>query len=90
VLPESESLTYAGSLYEAAQKADALLILTDWAEFANIDLPRLNRALRFPIVIDGRNLYEPQTMATNGFTYVSIGRPATYNEQQGKPKSAIL
>ncbi len=90
VLPESESLTYAGSLYEAAQKADAVLILTDWAEFATIDLPRLNRALRFPIVIDGRNLYEPATMAANGFTYVSIGRPATYNEQQGKPKSAVL
>ena len=90
VLPESENLTYASGLYEAAQGADAVLILTDWAEFANIDLPRLNRALRFPIIIDGRNLYSPATMATHGFTYVSIGRPATYNEQQGKPKSAIL
>jgi len=90
VLPASENLSFASSLYEAAEDADALLILTDWAEFANIDLPRLDRALRFPIVIDGRNLYAPEKMAEHGFTYVSIGRPATYNEQQGKPKSAIL
>ena len=90
VLPESEALDYAASLYEAAENADAVLIMTDWAEFANIDLPRLNRALRFPIVIDGRNLYLPETMAEHGFTYVSIGRPATYNEQQGKPRAAIL
>jgi UDPglucose 6-dehydrogenase len=90
VLPESENLSYAASLYEAAENADAVLILTDWAEFAAIDLARLDRALRFPIVIDGRNLYLPETMAANGFTYVSIGRPATYNEQQGKPKSTVL
>jgi len=89
-LPESENLSYAASLYEAAENADAVLILTDWAEFANIDLPRLNRALRFPIVIDGRNLYAPSIMASHGFTYVSIGRPGIYNEQQGKPKPAIL
>ncbi len=86
----SDALTYASSLYGAAENADAVLILTDWAEFADIDLPRLNRAVKFPIVIDGRNLYRPEKMAEHGFTYVSIGRPATYNEQQGKPKSAIL
>jgi UDPglucose 6-dehydrogenase len=88
VLPECENLTYLGSLYEAAEDADAVLILTDWAEFAGIDLAKLNRALRYPIVIDGRNLYSPETMASHGFTYVSIGRPAVYNEQQGKPRPA--
>ena len=90
VLPASESLSYAGSLYDAAENADAVLILTDWSEFATIDFPRLNRALRFPIIIDGRNMYAPAEMAAHGFTYVSIGRPATYNEQQGKPKSTVL
>lgn len=78
VLPPSESLKYAGSVYEAAEGADALLILTDWKEFANIDLVKLNQALRFPIVIDGRNLYRPQKMHECGFTYVSVGRPANY------------
>lgn len=90
VLPPSAKLNYVSDLYEAAKDADALLILTDWKEFADMDLPRLNRALRFPIVIDGRNLYNPEHMTENGFTYVSIGRPATYNAQQGKPKKLVL
>ncbi len=90
VLPPSAKLSYAGDLYEAAKDADAVLILTDWKEFAQIDLPRLNRAVKFPIIIDGRNLYKPDEMADCGFTYVSIGRPATYNAQQGKPKKLLL
>jgi UDPglucose 6-dehydrogenase len=87
VLPPSAKLSYAASAYEAAQDADAVLILTDWKEFANLDLVRLNQALRFPIVIDGRNLYKPQLMQEHGFTYVSVGRPATYQAQQGKPRT---
>jgi UDPglucose 6-dehydrogenase len=86
VLPPSETMHYATNLYEAAQDADAVLILTDWKEFSGIDLARLNQAVRFPIVIDGRNLYKPQEMLAHGFTYVSIGRPASYQAQQGKPR----
>lgn len=90
VLPASNKLTYTTSIYEAAQDADAVLILTDWKEFAKIDLPRLNQALRFPIVIDGRNLYTPQEMQDHGFTYVSVGRPASYQAQQGKPRTLLV
>jgi UDPglucose 6-dehydrogenase len=90
ILPPSDKMRYAPSLYEAARDADAVLILTDWKEFANIDLTELNRAVRFPIIIDGRNLYKPQHMADHGFTYVSIGRPANYGAQQGKPKKLLL
>jgi UDPglucose 6-dehydrogenase len=90
VLPPSDKMRYASTLYEAAHNADAVLILTDWKEFAEIDLAELNRAVRFPIVIDGRNLYKPQQMADHGFTYVSIGRPANYNAQQGKPRNILL
>ena len=90
VLPPSDKMRYAANLYEAADDADAVLILTDWKEFAEIDLVELNRTVRFPIVIDGRNLYKPQQMADHGFTYVSIGRPANYNAQQGKPKKILL
>ena len=86
MLPASEKLKYAGDLYEAAKDADAVLILTDWKEFAKIDLARLNQAVRFPIVIDGRNLYKPQQMLDHGFTYVSVGRPANYQAQEGKPR----
>ena len=90
VLPPGENLSYAGSLYEAAKNADAVLILTDWKEFAAIDLMRLNQAVHFPIVIDGRNLYKPQVMLEHGFTYVSVGRPANYESQQGKPRKQLV
>jgi UDPglucose 6-dehydrogenase len=77
VLP-GPNLRYADDSYSAAQDADALIILTDWQEFATLDLNRLNKALRYPIVIDGRNLFDPSIMAEHGFTYLSIGRPAAY------------
>jgi UDPglucose 6-dehydrogenase len=74
-LPKSSQMSYASGIEEAAKDADALLILTDWQEFARMDLVRLHAAMRYPIIIDGRNLYDPQTMTDNGFTYLSIGRP---------------
>ena len=64
VLPPSPEMSYASGIYEAAANADAVLILTDWKEFAKIDLARLNQVVRFPIVIDGRNLYRPQEIST--------------------------
>ena len=73
-----ETVSYAGSPYEACRNADALLILTEWEEFANLDLSRLREELRYPIVIDGRNLYDPEIMAAQGFTYFSVGRPASH------------
>jgi UDPglucose 6-dehydrogenase len=78
VLPASTTLQYADDAYAAAKDADALLILTDWPEFSALDLSRLNKTLRYPIIIDGRNLFDPQTMLQHGFTYISVGRPATY------------
>ena len=90
VLPPSEKLIYAPGIYEAAQDADAVLILTDWKQFAAIDLDRLKQAVRFPIVIDGRNLYKPQVMQDRGFSYISVGRPASYIEQQGKPRRPAM
>jgi UDPglucose 6-dehydrogenase len=90
VMPASESLSYAKDAYAAAEGADAVLILTDWAEFAKLDLAKLNQALRFPIMIDGRNLYKPGYMLEQGFTYVSVGRPGAYTAQQGKPRKLVL
>jgi UDPglucose 6-dehydrogenase len=77
-LPPSPSLQYAEELYAAVTGADALLILSDWPEFGEIDLERLHTLLRYPIVIDGRNLYDPREMLKRGFTYLSVGRPAVY------------
>ena len=72
------SIAYAESPYGAAHGADALLILTEWEEFASLDLNRLRDELKYPIVIDGRNVYDPQVMAANGFTYYSVGRAASH------------
>jgi UDPglucose 6-dehydrogenase len=68
------NIKFASSAYEAANGADALLILTEWEEFAHLDLNRLNQILKYPIVIDGRNLYDSEVMAAHGFTYYSVGR----------------
>jgi UDPglucose 6-dehydrogenase len=73
-LPACNQMRYAAGIHEAAKDADALLILTDWKEFAQIDLARLHGLMRYPIVIDGRNLYDPDHMMDQGFTYLSIGR----------------
>ena len=77
ILPPGAHMHYVNDPYAAAQDADALLILNDWQEFAELDLDRLHYTLRYPIVIDGRNLYEPAAMLAKGFTYLSVGRPVT-------------
>jgi UDPglucose 6-dehydrogenase len=78
VLPAGPRLSYAADAYSAAADVDALLILTDWAEFGGLDLKRLYTLMRYPIIVDGRNLFDPKTMNDLGFTYVSIGRAAVY------------
>jgi len=75
-LPASAKLTYVADAYAAAVDADAVLVLTDWSEFADLDLKRLYTIMRYPIIVDGRNLFEPVIMRDHGFTYISIGRPA--------------
>ncbi len=71
----TERLRYANSLYEAAEGADALLILTDWNEFAQADYKLVRDLLRYPIIIDGRNLLRPEEMKELGLMYFSMGRP---------------
>jgi UDPglucose 6-dehydrogenase len=78
----ASAITYARNPYEAADGADALLILTDWKEFAELDLDRLREQLAYPIVIDGRNLFDPQVMAEHGFIYSSIGRPDVHPRER--------
>jgi UDPglucose 6-dehydrogenase len=75
VLPPGPQIRYVDDPYAAAQDADALVILNEWQEFAELDLKRLHYTLRYPIIIDGRNLYDPAKMIEHGFTYLSVGRP---------------
>src|SRR5947208_1721521 len=65
---------FASSALEAVNDAEALVIATEWNEFANVDLAVLTEKMRTPIVFDGRNLLDPETMRRLGFHYHSIGR----------------
>jgi len=69
-------IKYSADAYAAMEGADALLILTEWKEFANLDLVRIKHLLRSPIVLDGRNVFSQAEMAEAGLSYFSIGRPA--------------
>ena len=63
--------------YEAAQGADALVVVTDWNEFKHLALPRLRASMRQPVIVDGRNIYDPAQMKALGFVYRAIGRGGT-------------
>src|SRR3954467_7943796 len=66
--------TFATSALEAVEGAEALIVATEWPEFANIDLEVVKGKMTTPIIFDGRNLFDPATMAKLGFRYHSIGR----------------
>jgi UDPglucose 6-dehydrogenase len=66
---------YARDPYDCARGADALVLVTEWDMFRALDLKRLKAVLAEPVVVDLRNVYRPDEMRRNGFTYLSIGRP---------------
>ncbi|MBI2415398.1 MAG: UDP-glucose/GDP-mannose dehydrogenase family protein [Candidatus Kerfeldbacteria bacterium] len=68
------SVLYPADPYETARQADALLVLTEWKEFKELDWIKLKSLLRQPVVFDGRNLLKPATMRELGYSYYSIGR----------------
>ena len=67
--------TPCADAYDAAHGADALVLMTEWNLFRNLDLPKIKSVLRHPLFIDLRNVYDPERMAAIGFHYISIGRP---------------
>ncbi|HEX9054851.1 MAG TPA: UDP-glucose/GDP-mannose dehydrogenase family protein [Gemmatimonadales bacterium] len=69
-----DTLVYAKDPYDAIEGADALIVVTEWLVYRNPDFERMKEVLRRPLVIDGRNLYEPARMAALGFEYHAIGR----------------
>jgi UDPglucose 6-dehydrogenase len=70
-------ICYAETGYEALAGADALVIVTDWNEYRHPDFNRLKATLKRPIIVDGRNLYDPRKMLSLGLSYYSIGRRST-------------
>ena len=69
-----ENLTYCENAYEAASGADGLVFITEWNEFRNIDLKQLKKALAEPIILDLRNILEPERVRELGFQYFGVGR----------------
>lgn len=75
VFPEKPpQISYAESPYKAAEEANALCVVTEWDEFKNLDLKKIKQGMANPILIDGRNIYEPSKVRALGFEYASIGR----------------
>lgn len=70
-------MEYCSSAYEAARDAAGLLIVTDWEEFRQLDLPRLRETMEVPVIIDGRNLLDPEAARAAGFEYIDVGRSNT-------------
>jgi UDPglucose 6-dehydrogenase len=69
-----ERVTYHRFNYDALSGADALLVVTEWNEFRRPDFERMKALLKTPIIIDGRNVYDPDVMEEHGFTYLAMGR----------------
>ena len=68
------NVTYCNSPYDAAKDSDALVVITEWDEFKELDLKKLKSVMKHALVIDGRNIYSPEQMEKEGFAYISIGR----------------
>ena len=72
-----EKISYWKNAYEAARGAEALVFLTEWNEFRNLDLKKLKDALAKPVILDLRNIYEPERVTDIGFKYMGVGRGIT-------------
>jgi UDPglucose 6-dehydrogenase len=67
-------VTFARDPYALARGSDCLVVMTEWSQFKKLNLARLKRLMRLPVVVDGRNLYDPKVMKRLGFRYVGVGR----------------
>jgi UDPglucose 6-dehydrogenase len=71
---QMNSIQYCRDPYSLATGADALLVVTEWDEFKELDFDRLKQLMRRPVIVDGRNIFDPRTMRERGFVYRGVGR----------------
>jgi UDPglucose 6-dehydrogenase len=76
-----DRVRFAGSSYEALDGADGLALVTEWNIYRRPDFARMREAMRRPVIFDGRNIYDPERLATRGFTCYGIGRPVARPEE---------
>jgi UDPglucose 6-dehydrogenase len=74
---DGDKVTYCDDPYVAAEHAHALLVFTEWPQYKELDLARLRECMDVPVVVDGRNIFDPKTMQQAGFEYLSMGRLST-------------
>jgi UDPglucose 6-dehydrogenase len=74
VLGDEPRLRYANAPLAALEKADALVIVTEWKEFRSPDFEAIKRMLKAPVIFDGRNLYDPEFVRKQGIEYFALGR----------------
>jgi UDPglucose 6-dehydrogenase len=72
---EIPNVSYCTNPYQAAQGADAILIITEWDEFRQLNCDRLGRMVERSLIVDGRNMLNTSEVASHGFQYFSVGRP---------------
>lgn len=83
---ELPAMQLAEDPYDLAEGCDAIVVCTEWNEFRHLDLGRVRRAMRTPVIFDGRNLYDPLTMRDHGFVYHGVGRGNWLN---GEPEQVV-
>lgn len=69
-----KDVKFCKDAYEVAKNADCLIIMTEWNQFKELDLSKIKRLMKQPVVIDGRNIYDPEKMKKMGFRYIGVGR----------------
>ncbi len=74
------NITLCRNAYEVAEGCDAIVVVTDWNEFKQLDMLRIKESMRQPVLIDGRNIYDPDEMKEKGFIYRGFGRG--YNDRR--------
>ncbi|MBM3468479.1 MAG: UDP-glucose/GDP-mannose dehydrogenase family protein [Alphaproteobacteria bacterium] len=84
------NIVWSKDAYEAIEGADALIILTEWNEFRALNFDKMIQKMKYPCLIDFRNIYRPEEMISTGFDYISIGRPTIYGAQLGSQKTAFV
>jgi UDPglucose 6-dehydrogenase len=85
------NVTFAKDAYDLAKGCDALVVVTDWNEFKQLDMERIKSVMRQPVLVDGRNIYDPKMLRERGFTYAAFGRG--YEAEDGRagwPPQAVL
>lgn len=75
-LKENDRVEYVGNKYDALVGADALILITEWKEFRSPEFTEIRRLLKEPVIFDGRNQYDAESLKENGFTYYQIGVPS--------------